>query len=75
MKAYLIAINSKYIHPGMGVFSLVSNSKYPVIYDEFTIKDKKEKIINAILNNDYDVLGFSVYIWNSTIVKEILTYL
>ena len=41
MKAYLIAINSKYIHPGMGVFSLVSNSKYPVIYDEFTIKDKK----------------------------------
>lgn len=75
MKAYLIAINSKYIHPGMGVFSLVSNSKYPVIYDEFTIKDKKEKIINAILNNEYDVLGFSVYIWNSTIVKEILTYL
>ena len=43
MKAYLVAINSKYIHPAMGVFSLVSNSNYPVIYDEFTIKDKKEK--------------------------------
>ena len=72
MKAYLVAINSKYIHPAMGVFSLVSNSNYPVVYDEFTIKDKKEKIINAILEKDYDVLGFSVYIWNATLVKEIL---
>ena len=72
MKAYLIAINSKYIHPAMGVFSLVSNSKYPVIYDEFTIKDNCKKIINNILSKDYDVLGFSVYIWNATLVKELL---
>ena len=56
----------------MGVFSLVCNSKYPVIYDEFTIKDKQEKIINSILEKDYDVLGFSVYIWNSSIVKSII---
>ena len=75
MKAYLVAINSKYIHPAMGVFSLVSNSKYPVIYDEFIIKDKKEKIIQSILNNEYDILGFSVYIWNSVLVKDILTTL
>ena len=72
MKAYLVAINSKYIHPAMGVFSLVSNSNYPVIYDEFTIKDKKEKIINSILEKEYDLLGFSVYIWNSSFVKEII---
>ena len=75
MKAYLIAINSKYIHPGMGVFSLVSNSEHPVMYDEFTIKDSKDKIISSILNKEYDALGFSVYIWNSTIVKEILSIL
>ena len=72
MKTYLVAINSKYIHPAMGVFSLVCNSKYPVAYDEFTIKDKKEKIINSIFEKEYDVLGFSVYIWNSVIVKEII---
>ena len=72
MKAYLVAINSKYIHPSMGVFSLVSNSEHPVIYDEFNIKDKKDKIINAILEKKYDILGFSVYIWNSTIIKEII---
>ena len=72
MKAYLVAINSKYIHPAMGVFSLVSNSNYPVIYDEFTIKDKKEKIINSILEKEYNLLGFSVYIWNSSFVKEII---
>jgi len=72
MKTYLVAINSKYIHPAMGVFSLVANSKHEVIYDEFNIKDSKEKIINSIVNNEYDVLGFSVYIWNSMIIKEIL---
>ena len=62
MKAYLVAINSKYIHPAMGVFSIACNSNYPVIYDEFNIKDKKEKIINTILEQDYDILCFSVYI-------------
>lgn len=72
MKAYLVAINSKYIHPAMGVFSLVSNSKHPVIYDEFNIKDNVEKIINSIMNKEYDIIGFSVYIWNSTMIKEIL---
>jgi radical SAM superfamily enzyme YgiQ (UPF0313 family) len=72
MKAYLVAINSKYIHPAMGVFSLVCNSRHPVIYDEFTIKDKKEKIIKSILEKEYELLCFSVYIWNSTIVKEII---
>jgi len=72
MKAYLVAINSKYIHPAMGVFSIASNSNYPVIYDEFNIKDKKEKIINSILEKEYDILGFSIYIWNSTITKEII---
>lgn len=56
----------------MGVFTLVSNSRYPVIYDEFNIKDNKEKIINSILEKEYDVLGFSVYIWNSKMIKEIM---
>ena len=72
MKSYLIGINSKYIHPAMGVFALVSNSKHPVLYDEFTIKDNKDKIINSIITKEYDVLGFSVYIWNSNIIKDIL---
>ena len=72
MKSYLIGINSKYIHPAMGVFALVSNSKHPVLYDEFTIKDNKDKIINSIITKEYDVLGFSIYIWNSNIIKDIL---
>ena len=58
MKAYLVAINSKYIHPAMGVFSLVCNSKHPVIYDEFNIKDSKDKIINSILEKEYNILEF-----------------
>ena len=55
VKAYLIGINSKYIHPAMGIFSLVANSNYPTIYDEFNIKDSKEKIITSILEKEYDL--------------------
>ena len=72
MKAYLIGINSKYIHPAMGVFSIVSNSNHPVIYKEFTIKDSIDKVIKSIIENEYDILGFSVYIWNSEMIKNIL---
>lgn len=75
MKAYLIAINSKYIHPATGIFSIIANSKYPVIYDEFNIKDNINKIIENILSKEYDILGFSVYIWNVTLIKEIIKIL
>ncbi|HOA63671.1 MAG TPA: radical SAM protein [Bacilli bacterium] len=75
MKSLLVAINSKYIHPGYGVYQIVANSKYPVDYIEFTIKDNIESIIEKITKTNYDLLGFSVYIWNVEIVKRILKHL
>ncbi len=75
MKTLFIAINSKYIHPAMGLFQLIANTKHEIDYHEFTIKDNNQDIINYILSNDFDVLGFSMYIWNTLKVKEILTYL
>lgn len=72
MKSLLIGINSKYIHPAMGVFQLYTNSRHPVSYKEFTIKDDKNEIINYINNDDSRVVGISLYIWNVNVVKEIL---
>ena len=61
MKIQLIGINSKYIHPAMGVFQLVANSKYPVSYFECTIKDSMSSILDRV-DLTSDVIGVSIYI-------------
>lgn len=72
MKTLLVSINSKYIHPGIGVHQLYTNSKHDVDFCEFTIKDDINKIIDYINNYDAEVLGLSVYIWNIELVNKIL---
>lgn len=72
METLLIGINSKYIHPAMGVFQIYANSHFQTSFKEFTIKDDKENIINYINNSKFDILGFSVYIWNINFIKELL---
>ena len=72
MKTLLIGINSKYIHPALSIYQLAYNTTYPVTIKEFTIKDSIEKISNYIIDEKPDLVGFSVYIWNINIVKEII---
>lgn len=75
MKTLLIGINSKYIHPAMGVFQIYTNSNTPCSYKEFTIKDNIETILNFIKNETFDILGFSVYIWNINFIHAIISRL
>jgi radical SAM superfamily enzyme YgiQ (UPF0313 family) len=72
MKTCLVGINSKYIHPNLAIRYLKANTDYPVDMIELTIKDDEEKIINTILKTQPDIVGFSVYIWNVEIIKQIL---
>lgn len=72
MKTLLISINSKYIHPGIGVHQLYTNAKHETDFCEFTIKDDIDKIIGYINTYDAEILGISVYIWNVELVKKIL---
>jgi anaerobic magnesium-protoporphyrin IX monomethyl ester cyclase len=72
MKILLVGINSKYIHPAMGIFQIVANAKAPVFWQEFTIKDKTEAIVQKITSENYDLIGFSVYIWNIEKIKEVI---
>ncbi len=72
MKTLLIGINSKYIHPAIGIYQIYVNAESDVHYLEFTIKDDNQKIIDSINNEFFDVLGFSAYIWNVEKIKEIL---
>ena len=71
----LVGINSKYIHPAMGVFQLYTNTdkaKYNLEYFEFTIKDNLNTIINKINNHCANIISLSCYIWNIEIIKQII---
>lgn len=72
MRALLIGINAKYIHPNLAIRLLKKNTTYDTDIKEFTIKDDINKIISFIDNSDYDVIAFSCYIWNINIIKNIL---
>lgn len=71
MKKVLVGVNSKYIHPAFGLHQIKTNLKYDIDLLEFTIKDNLNKIIEEIIN--YDLIAFSVYIWNIEIIKLLIS--
>ncbi len=74
MKFYLTAINSKFIHSNLAVYSLRASAKeYSACTEigEFTINNQKDEILAAIYKANPDVLFFSVYIWNLEYVISI----
>ena len=75
MKTLLIGINAKYIHPNLAIRLLKKNTKYNVDIKEFNIKDKTIEIYDYITKNNYNIVGFSCYIWNIELINEILLML
>lgn len=75
MKTLLIGINSKYIHPNVAIRLLKANCDYDVDIKEFNIKDKIIDIYNYIVDNNYDVIAISCYIWNIELVNILLPML
>lgn len=72
MKTILLSVNAKYIHTNIAVRLLKMNTDFLVDIMEYTIKDNVDDIIKAIENANPDVLGFSVYIWNVTMITKII---
>lgn len=72
MKTLLLGINAKYIHPNLAIRLLKKNTSYDTDIKEFTIKDNITSIYEYIINNNYDIIAFSCYIWNIEIIKKIL---
>ncbi|HHU55592.1 MAG TPA: DUF4080 domain-containing protein [Acholeplasmataceae bacterium] len=70
MKTLLVGINAKYIHTNLAIRLLKVNSDYPVDIKEFTIKDDPDKVLEYV--NQYDLVGFSCYIWNIEYIKALL---
>ena len=75
MNIVLAAVNAKYIHSNLAVFSLAAYARrqgYAPEVLEFTINQRSDEILQAIYRARPDVLAFSVYIWNVRIVEELL---
>ena len=74
MKVLLAAINAKYIHSNLAVFSLKKYAqKYEenIVLGEYTINQYCDDILRDIFKQKPDVLIFSCYIWNIDMVKTI----
>lgn len=75
MKILLIAINAKYIHSNPAVFSLKACTgiySSHVEIAEFTIHEQPSRIIMEIYKKQPDVIAFSCYIWNRTVISTMI---
>ena len=75
MKIVLTAINAKYIHSNLAVYSLKAASgeyKENVEIAEFTINNSADYILKEIYKRKPDVLMFSCYIWNLSMIEEVM---
>lgn len=75
MKILLAAINAKYIHSNLAVYSLKAvTRKYgeQIEVGEYTINQQLDEILRDIYRRQPDVVAFSCYIWNGRMVDELL---
>ena len=74
MRTLLVAINSKYIHSNLAVYSLKAYSEHcgmDICIEEFTINQYTNFICKEIYKKKPDIVAFSCYIWNIDFVYEV----
>lgn len=78
MKVLLVAVNAKYIHSNLAVYSLkeyaetYGNNMHEIKIKEYTINQYVEEMVADIYVENPDVLGFSCYIWNIEQIRKII---
>ena len=76
MQFLLTAINAKYIHSNPAIYSLkayVGEKLQPyVALAEYTINNRMEEILGDLYKRHPDVIGFSCYIWNFSMIQELI---
>ncbi len=74
MKVLLTAMNAKYIHSNLAVYSLKAYANRPDIdiqILEYTINHYEEDILQDLYKQGGDILCFSCYIWNIDMVLSL----
>ncbi len=75
MNIILMAMNAKYIHSNLAVYSLKSYAEkqgYAPGLMEFTINQQEDEILRELTKAAPDVLAVSVYIWNVDRIRNLL---
>lgn len=77
MKCLLVAINAKYIHSNLAVYSLKACAEKrlkdcQVELAEYTINHRAAEILDDIYMRKADMLCFSCYIWNIEQIKALV---
>lgn len=74
MKILLVAVNAKYIHSNLAIYTLQAYARkmgQSVEIGEYTINQPFEVVLREIYDQHASVLCFSCYIWNIEYVKEL----
>lgn len=74
MKYVLAAINAKYIHSNLAVYDLKAYAGahgLPVAIREYTVNQPREQILADLYRQRPDMLAFSCYIWNISLVRDV----
>jgi len=73
----LTTVNVSYLHRSLALRWLLVAAKgeHSVIIKEFTVKQRSEEIVAAILETKATTIGIGVYIYNVEIIKEIVRLL
>lgn len=75
MKTILAAVNAKYIHSNLAVYSLRAYAKYylsEMKIAEYTINQQIDEILMDLYREQPELLCFSCYIWNLDYVEELV---
>ena len=78
MKILLTAINAKYIHSNLAVYSLQAYARRyadEIGIREYTINQTVDEILMDLYEEQPDVICFSCYLWNITYVELLLAEL
>lgn len=84
MRILLVAINAKFIHSNLAVYSLRAYAKkflekcgmdgrIDIEIAEYTINQQPDDILKGIYGKEPEVLCFSCYIWNMVYVENLVT--
>jgi len=74
----LTTINASYIHASLGLRYLFANMgslKSSTRLVEFTLNNRPEDIVESLVSTDVSIVGFGVYIWNSSLTTETIRLL
>ena len=74
MKYVLAAVNAKYIHSNLAVYDLKAYAGahgLPVVIREYTVNQPRDQILADLYRQKPDMLAFSCYIWNISLVRDV----